>query len=139
MDKQHSALNINFDREILSQIKKITTDCFKATWGKFDPYKRINTFEVLGFDFMLDDNFKVYLIEVNTNPCLETSCPILQKIIPAMLENTFRIAIDPLFPPPYHFSQKKGAIKEICPENKYELIFDEHIDGTELEQLLRSS
>ena len=55
----------------------MTTDCFKATWGKLDPYKRLNTFEVLGFDFMLDENFKVYLIETNTNPCLETSTPIL--------------------------------------------------------------
>jgi len=31
-----------------------------------------NGYEVLGFDFMLDDNMKLYLIECNTNPCLET-------------------------------------------------------------------
>ena len=77
LDKQFGGGQINFERDILSQIKKLTTDCFKATWGKFDPNKRLNTFEVLGLDFMLDENFKVYLIEVNTNPCLETNTPLL--------------------------------------------------------------
>jgi len=56
---------------------------------------------------MIDEEFKVYLIEVNTNPCLETACPLLARLIPAMLENVLRLVVDPLFPPPDHFSQKK--------------------------------
>jgi len=32
---------------------------------------------VFGLDFMIDEDFKVWLIEVNTNPCLELSCGIL--------------------------------------------------------------
>jgi len=59
-----------------------------------------HTFEIFGFDFMLDEDFKVYLIEVNTNPCLETSAPILQKLITDMVDSAFRVAIDPLYPPP---------------------------------------
>lgn len=31
-----------------------------------------NGYEVFGFDFMLDSDMKLYLIECNTNPCLET-------------------------------------------------------------------
>ena len=31
-----------------------------------------NGFEILGFDFMITQDLKVLLIEVNTNPCLET-------------------------------------------------------------------
>lgn len=57
---------------------------------------------------MIDDNFKLWLIEANTNPCLELSCPLLSRIIPTMVENlfryskfNFRIAIDPIFPPPF--------------------------------------
>jgi D-alanine-D-alanine ligase-like ATP-grasp enzyme len=38
--------------------------------------------EIFGLDFMIDENFKVWLIEINTNPCLEISSNILQKIIP---------------------------------------------------------
>lgn len=33
--------------------------------------KDYNGFELLGLDFMIDENLKIYLIEVNTNPCLE--------------------------------------------------------------------
>ena len=37
-----------------------------------------NGFELLGFDFMLDRDLNLTLIEVNTNPCLETnSCSLL--------------------------------------------------------------
>ena len=49
---------------------------------------------------MIDENFKVYLIEANTNPCLEICCPLLARIIPELLDNSFRIAIDPLYQPP---------------------------------------
>ena len=45
---------------------------------------------------MIDDDMKVYLIEVNTNPCLDTSpCPLLQRLITQILDQTFKIALDP--------------------------------------------
>jgi hypothetical protein len=53
---------------------------------------------------MFDDDFKTYLIEVNTNPCLELGCPLLARLIPNMVENSLRLTIDPLFPPPENFS-----------------------------------
>jgi tubulin monoglycylase TTLL3/8 len=34
---------------------------------------------------MLDESMKVYLIECNTNPCLELSCPLLAKIISRLI------------------------------------------------------
>ena len=82
---------------------------------------------------MFDDEFKPYLIEVNTNPNLEVCCPLLSRIIPNMLENAFRIAVDPLFPPPEGYSQKKQVVQELCPECKFWLVFDEKVDGPGLE------
>lgn len=42
-----------------------------------------NSFELFGYDFMIDEDLKVYLIEVNTNPCLDTSpCSLLKRLIP---------------------------------------------------------
>ena len=49
---------------------------------------------------MIDENFKVYLIECNTNPCLEICSPLLARIVPELLDNSFKIAIDPLYQPP---------------------------------------
>ena len=78
------------------------TDTFRATYSVVAPSRQLqhHTFEIFGFDFMLDEDFKVYLIEVNTNPCLETSCNILQKIITDVVDSGLRIALDPLYPPP---------------------------------------
>jgi tubulin--tyrosine ligase len=64
---------------------------------------------------MVDSAFKVWLIEVNTNPCLDTGPLHLARIIPAMIENALRITLDPLFPP-------KKLLKEID-ENRWELIY----------------
>jgi hypothetical protein len=49
---------------------------------------------------MIDEKFKVYLIEANTNPSLEICSPLLARIIPELLDNSFRIAVDPLYQPP---------------------------------------
>jgi len=41
-----------------------------------------NEYELFGYDFMIDQEFKVYLIEVNTNPCILTGqCNLLQRLI----------------------------------------------------------
>lgn len=39
---------------------------------------------------MIDEDLHIYLIEVNTNPCLDTTSSLLARIIPGMLENSFR-------------------------------------------------
>jgi len=102
LERNHADRNINFRLHIFAQIKQIMTDTFRATHKIIAPTRSMqhHQFEIFGFDFMLDDDFKVYLIEVNTNPCLETSCTLLSKMIPDMVNSGFKIAIDPLYPPP---------------------------------------
>ena len=90
--------------------------------SKLDPNSRAQCFEVFGYDFMVDADFKVWLIEVNTNPCLDTSCVVLGRIIPVMLDNAFRIALDPLFP----HSKRPDQAKPF--ENRFELIFNDVVD-----------
>ena len=46
-------------------------------------------FELLGYDYMIDDNLDVWLIEVNQNPCLETLTPQHEKFITKLLDDTF--------------------------------------------------
>ncbi len=44
-------------------------DSIKSIKGKITPIK--HTFELLGYDFILDEDLNTVMIEVNTNPCLE--------------------------------------------------------------------
>ncbi len=41
--------------------------------------------------------YEVRLIEVNTNPCLEEPNELLAMLIPRMLDDMFKIVLDPLF------------------------------------------
>ena len=108
-------------------MKRLVQDSFRASFMKIDPDRLLNSFEILGYDFMLDQNFKLILIECNTNPCLETESPLLSRIIPELIENTFKIVLDPIFPSP-SLSSKKIFINELPHEIKYNLIFDEKLE-----------
>jgi hypothetical protein len=103
---------------------------------KIDPFRRVNAFEIFGFDFMLDETFTVYMIEANTNPCLELSCPLLSRIIPTMLESAFRIAVDPLLPPP-DLNFKRGS--ESLQENKFMQVFDEEVEKDDIYNLYKGN
>lgn len=46
---------------------------------------------------MLDYECNPWLIEVNTNPCLEESSPLLQELIPRMIDNAFQLTIDQIY------------------------------------------
>jgi tubulin polyglutamylase TTLL1 len=116
----------------------MTVDIFRACHGKLDPKRRLNCMEVFGLDFMICDEFKPYLIEVNTNPCLELSSPLLARLIPNMLENALKIGLDTQFLPPEHFSSKKAFIGDACPENRFSLCYDDKIDGPGLDKLFET-
>ena len=127
--------HVCFERDIIPQMSKMTVDVFRACHGKLDPKRRMNCMEVFGLDFMLDDEFKPYLIEVNTNPNLELSSPLLARLIPTMLENALKIGLDTVFLPPEQYVQKKAFIGDACPENRFTLCYDEKIDGPSLDKL----
>jgi tubulin monoglycylase TTLL3/8 len=58
--------------QLFPQIKAVVKWTL-ASIGKFD---RKNTFELLGYDFMVDENMKVWLIEVNSSPAMDYSTVI---------------------------------------------------------------
>ena len=72
---------------------------------------------------MLDHECNPYLIEVNTNPCLEESSPLLQEILPRMLDDAFSLTIDQVFDirkTSSHFSLGREEDKD----NLWDLVVD---------------
>ena len=57
-------------------------------------------FEILGYDFMCDNDMTVWLIECNTNPCLDETSSILKTLLPRMLDDALKLSIDREFPDP---------------------------------------
>lgn len=70
-----------------------------------------------------------WLIEINTNPCLETDCEILNDIIPTMIENVVKIAVDPVFKPPkmeeWSLNDLLTCSDRLLDKNKFELIYSQ--------------
>jgi len=99
-----------------------------------DPSRRQHSWEIFGYDFMIDEDMHPWLIEVNTNPCLELTSPYIARLIPAMVENSIKIAVDPIFPPPPVPNSKKHQIPDAM-DNRYELIYNDRDDAAELKNL----
>lgn len=83
-------IECDFVKEVIPKMKKIACETIKAVSRKMDPHRRFCSFEIFGYDFMVDEDLKPWLIEVNTNPCLELSSPYLARLIPAMIENAIK-------------------------------------------------
>ena len=62
-----------------------------------NPKERKMCFEIFGYDFMFDEDYKPYLLEVNTNPGLEISSPLIKQLIPRMIDDAFKLTIDEVF------------------------------------------
>ena len=41
------------------------------------------------YDFMITENFDVTLIEVNSNPCLEFACDMLERLLVDVMDDAF--------------------------------------------------
>ena len=54
-------------------------------------------FSIFGYDFIIDAEMVTWLIEVNTNPCLEESSPLLQILLPRMMNDALKLTVDQVF------------------------------------------
>ena len=88
---------VNFKRDIIPKIHDIVKFCFQSVKSKINSMNRKYTFEIFGFDFMIDCNFQPFLIEINTNPGLEESSPLIKMLVPRMLDDALRLTVDKEF------------------------------------------
>jgi len=69
----------------------------KAVSKKINPYRRKQCFELFGLDFMLDADHNCWLIEANTNPCLEESSKLLEMLLPRLIDDMMKLTVDKVF------------------------------------------
>ena len=97
-DFENSVNNkINVKKDLLPKVKEIIVHSMKSVSGKINKSERKICFEIFGYDFMFDENYIPYLLEVNTNPGLEISSPLIEMLIPRMIDDAFKLTIDKIF------------------------------------------
>lgn len=78
---------------------------------------KLLNFELLGYDFMIDEDLRIWLIEVNTNPYLGIPNPFIEKLLPKMLDDLFDLV----------FSNQyvRANFRENETKNEFELLYAE--------------
>ena len=104
INENYPEKNYKLNIDLMNKIKEIIYITMRSVRNKINKNNRNYQFEIFGYDFMLDENFNVFLIEINTNPGLEESSPWIKIIVPRMLDDALRLTIDQLFEPKYDFN-----------------------------------
>nr|XP_031529340.1 LOW QUALITY PROTEIN: inactive polyglycylase TTLL10 [Vicugna pacos] len=74
------------------RMQQIMAHCFLAVKSKLEC--KLGYFDLIGCDFLIDENFKVWLLEMNSNPALHTNCEVLKEVIPAVVTETLDLALE---------------------------------------------
>jgi hypothetical protein len=83
----------------MPRVKDIMIDSFLSVRRKMNPNNRKHMFELFGFDFLLDEDFRLWLLEINTNPFLGTPNKFMEGLVPKMIEDLIQLTVDPIFKP----------------------------------------
>ncbi|XP_067422757.1 inactive polyglycylase TTLL10 [Emydura macquarii macquarii] len=74
------------------RMQQIMMQCFLAVKSKLDC--KLGYFDLIGCDFLIDEDFKVWLLEMNANPALHTNCAVLQDVVPTVVNETLDLALE---------------------------------------------
>eukprot|EP00826_Nyctotherus_ovalis_P045450 TRINITY_DN5036_c0_g1_i27.p1 TRINITY_DN5036_c0_g1~~TRINITY_DN5036_c0_g1_i27.p1 ORF type:complete len:387 (+),score=98.58 TRINITY_DN5036_c0_g1_i27:377-1537(+) len=119
--------DIDLDKHIMGRIKDLMIDSYLAVKSELNPNKRKNCFELLGYDFLIDEDFRVWLIEVNTNPYLGVPNNFIKGLLPKMINDLLEIVLDPCIKPANPLPPRGifPASYSVEIENQFELLYDE--------------
>ena len=89
--------DIKFKEIVYPQFTEIIKHTIKSSKNLINIKHRKNCFELMGYDFLLDEDFNVFLLEINSNPGLEISSEIIKMLVPRMIDDALRLTADEIF------------------------------------------
>ena len=106
LDKNNTG--INFYKDIYPKIVRIVRITGGAAKGKINILSRKYCFEIFGYDFIIDENYQPYLLEINTNPGLEISSPLIEELLPRMIDDALKLTIDKEYTKSYKYANEES-------------------------------
>ena len=95
--------NIPLDKfnSMIEDMKMLVKISFKSVGKKLLKVTPVFCFEIFGYDFILDNDFRPWILEINNNPGLGISSPVIQKLVPRMFDDALRLTLDKIFETKY--------------------------------------
>lgn len=91
-----------WEDKLKEQTQNIIINCLESVQDMFECKK--GCFELFGFDLMVDDDFNMWLIEVNSSPAMDYSTPVTERLVKLVLEDTVKVVVD------YENAKKKSQV-----------------------------
>jgi len=110
---------VSVEKHLIPRMKDLIIDTLLSIKKSMNPKRRKNCFELFGYDFLIDEDYRTWLLEVNTNPYLGVPNEFIKTMLPEMVDDMLKIVLDPHYPP-----SNPDAIPDR--ENKFDLIYCEH-------------
>lgn len=76
-------------------MRDIVIDSVCSAKGNINTKNRKFCFELLGYDFLIDEDFRTWLLEVNNNPYLGYQNLHQYEILQKMILNIFNLTVHP--------------------------------------------
>uniref|UniRef100_A0A7S1JDB9 Tubulin--tyrosine ligase n=1 Tax=Eutreptiella gymnastica TaxID=73025 RepID=A0A7S1JDB9_9EUGL len=83
----------SLEQDIYPQIRRHVRDSLLSVQDHLALSPDYRAFQLFGFDFMIDDSFKVWLLEINGSPAAA------EVLYDSIVEGMVRICLDPVYPP----------------------------------------
>jgi len=101
-------------KHLLPRMKDLIIDSMLSVKDTMNPMRRKNCFELFGYDFLIDEDFRIWLLEVNSNPYLGIPNEFISSLLPEMIDDLLQITVDILYPPKISTKNR---------ENRWELLY----------------
>jgi hypothetical protein len=109
---------IDVERDFVPRMKDLMIDTYLSAKHQLNPNGRKHSFELFGFDFLIDEDFRLWIIEVNSNPYIGQPSDFMKQVVPEMIDETLTLTCDLLYPPRVQKERK---------ESKFEIIYSDGI------------
>ena len=118
LDEEYPQYRINIHEHLIPRMKDIVIDTILSTKSQLNQKQRKYCFELLGYDFLIDEDFRTWLLEVNNNPFLGFQNKEQYALLQCMIKNMMNITVNPLV----NNNQKVSSNER---ENQFELIYSD--------------
>jgi tubulin monoglycylase TTLL3/8 len=75
-----------------AHMREIAKDALLCAQGQVEHRK--NSWELYGYDYMIDDDFVPWLIEINSSPACDYSTPTTEEFVPRALTDVVKVVVD---------------------------------------------